>query len=339
MTAEKQEQRPEEVRVQLHEQLGDPQVQRAEQEFGIGQHPWHRFVALGDSYTEGVGDPEPRSLGGLRGWADRVAEELSGSQPDFAYANLAVRGMLLQQILDRQLDSALALRPDLVAMSGGGNDIIFRRGDPDKLADKMDQAVQVLAGTGAAVLLFAGPDWGNTPVFSKIRGRAAVYNEHLHAIGARRHAIMVDLWCLPELQHALMWDPDRLHLSPLGHHSVAVATLNALGVDHPLQPLQPRPLPAHGWKHARAEDLVWARQYFVPWVLKRLRPHPVNEEALVAKRPQPSPVFGLGRPGPFPSGHPAARLQGREQFPSAHAEKPGQTARSTRRLDNPGKVA
>ncbi len=44
---------------------------------GDVRHPWHRFVAIGDSYTEGVGDPEPRSLGGLRGWADRVAEELS----------------------------------------------------------------------------------------------------------------------------------------------------------------------------------------------------------------------------------------------------------------------
>src|SRR3712207_3356548 len=85
-----------------------------------GRHPWRRFVALGDSYTEGVGDPQPRSLGGLRGWADRFAEELSAGEPDFAYANLAIRGLLLQQILDRQLAPALALKPDLVAMSGGG---------------------------------------------------------------------------------------------------------------------------------------------------------------------------------------------------------------------------
>lgn len=294
MTAMKQENAVPEQAPEEAVQLG--LVRPAELAPETGQHPWHRFVALGDSYTEGVGDPEPNSLGGLRGWADRVAEELSAGQPDFAYANLAVRGMLLQQILDRQLAPALTLRSDLVAMSGGGNDIIFRRGDPDKLAVKMDQAVGVLAATGATVLLYAGPDWGATPVFSKMRGRMAVYNENLHTIAARHHTIMVDLWILPELQHALMWDPDRLHLSPLGHHSVAVATLNALGVEHLLEPLQPRPLSAQGWKHARAEDLVWTRQYFLPWVLRQLRPRP-TDDSLVAKRPQPGPVFGLGRPG------------------------------------------
>jgi lysophospholipase L1-like esterase len=266
---------------------------------GSGRHPWHRFVALGDSFTEGVGDPEPRSPGGLRGWADRVAEELSAGHSDFAYANLAVRGMLLQQIIDRQLAPALALSPDLVAISGGGNDVIFRRGDPDKLADKMDQAVGVLAATGATVILYAGPDWGATPVFGKIRGRVAVYNENLHTIAARHHTLMVDLWVLPELQHAVMWDPDRLHLSPLGHHSVAVATLDTLGVQHSLEPLKPRPLPAQGWTHARAEDLVWTRQYFLPWVLRRLRPRP-SAGLQAAKRPQPGPVSGPGRPGQRP---------------------------------------
>jgi lysophospholipase L1-like esterase len=260
-----------------------------------GTHPWRRFVALGDSYTEGVGDPEPRSLGGLRGWADRVAEELSAGQPGFAYANLAVRGMLLRQIVDGQLAPALALKPDLTAMSGGGNDIIFRRGDPDKLARHMDQAMERLTATGATVLLYAGPDWGGIPVFSQIRGRVAIYNEHLHKIALRHHAIMVDLWCLPGLQDVRMWDPDRLHLSPLGHHAVAVGTLNALGVPHTLEPLEPRPVPAHGWTQARAEDLVWARQYFFPWMLHRILPHG-SDESLAAKRPRPGPVHGLNRP-------------------------------------------
>jgi lysophospholipase L1-like esterase len=61
-------------------------------------HPWTRYVALGDSFTEGIGDPEPESVGGNRGWADRLAEVLSDGQPDFSYANLAVRGKILSQI-------------------------------------------------------------------------------------------------------------------------------------------------------------------------------------------------------------------------------------------------
>lgn len=272
------------------------------------RHPWRRFVALGDSYTEGVGDPEPRSLGGLRGWADRVAEELSAGQPGFAYANLAVRGMLLRQILDGQLAPALALKPDLIAMSGGGNDILFRRGDPDKLAVKMDKAVEILAATDAKVLLFAGPDWGGTPVFSQIRGRIAIYNEHLHKIALRHHVTMVDLWCLPELQDVRMWDPDRLHLSPLGHHAVAVATLNALAVPHSLKPLEPREVPAHGWTQARAEDLMWARQYLFPWMLHQILPH--GHDPLAAKRPKPGPVFRVGRGGAYPHVQPVVEDSG-----------------------------
>src|SRR5690554_7518962 len=81
------------------------------------QHPWSRYVALGDSFTEGIGDPEPQSPGGHRGWADRVAEVLSIDHQPFSYANLAIRGRLLQQIIDEQVEPALALKPDLVSIS------------------------------------------------------------------------------------------------------------------------------------------------------------------------------------------------------------------------------
>jgi lysophospholipase L1-like esterase len=267
-----------------------------------GPHPWHRFVALGDSFTEGIGDPEPRSDGGLRGWADRVAEELSTDQPEFAYANLAVRGLMMQQILDQQLGPALALKPDLVTLSAGGNDIVFRRSDPDRLAENIDAGVGQLAASGATVVLFAGPDWGATPVLGQIRGKVAIFNENLHTVAARHDAVMVDLWCLRELTDPGMWDPDRLHFSPLGHHTIASGVLNALGVAHGLRPQQPKPLPARSWKKARSEDLVWAREYLVPWALRRLRQR-APEEAMTAKRPQPGPVFGVGRPpGPFAGG-------------------------------------
>lgn len=268
-------------------------------------HPWHRLVALGDSFTEGVGDPEPRSEGGLRGWADRVAEELSANQPDFAYANLAVRGLLLQQILDQQLSPALALAPDLVTLSAGGNDVVFRRSDPDRLAEKIDAGVGELARSGATVVLFAGPDWGATPVLGQIRGKVAIFNENLYAVAARHDAVMVDLWTLRELSRPGMWDADRLHFSPLGHHTIAAAVLNALGVPHGLGLLDPRPPQARSWKAARAEDLIWAREYLVPWVVRQLK-HPAGA-ALTAKRPEPGPVFGAGHAqGPFAGGGHAA---------------------------------
>ena len=259
-------------------------------------HPWRRLVALGDSFTEGVGDPEPRSEGGLRGWADRVAEELSANQPDFAYANLAVRGRLVRQIFDEQLGPALDLKPDLVTLSAGGNDMVFRRSDPDRLAEKIDVGVEQLARSGATVVLFAGPDWGATPVFSQIRGKVAIFNENLHTVAARHDAVMVDLWFLRELSDPGMWDPDRLHFSPLGHHTIAAAVLKALGVPHTLVPLQPKQMAPRSWRQARSEDLTWAREYLVPWALRQLRPHGEEDSLLVPKRPEPRPVFGVGSP-------------------------------------------
>src|SRR5690606_33849382 len=107
-------------------------------------HPWSRYVAIGDSFTEGIGDPEPRSIGGHRGWADRVAEVLADTDHDFAYANLAVRGRLLQQIIDGQLDEALSLQPDLISVSAGGNDIIRPGTDPDEVASRMESLVERL---------------------------------------------------------------------------------------------------------------------------------------------------------------------------------------------------
>ena len=81
---------------------------------------FHRYVALGDSFTEGVGDPDPARPNGLRGWADRVAEVLSQQVDDFAYANLAVRGKLIAQIVQDQVEPAVALHPDLISICAGG---------------------------------------------------------------------------------------------------------------------------------------------------------------------------------------------------------------------------
>jgi lysophospholipase L1-like esterase len=259
------------------------------------RHPWHRYVALGDSFTEGIGDPDPAAPGGHRGWADRLAEELSRGRDDFAYANLAIRGRLLQQIIDEQLEPALDLAPDLVSLSAGSNDLLRPGSDPDALALKLDSAVGSLADSGATVLLFNGPDIGSTPVLAAIRGKVAIYNENLRTIAARHDAIIADMWSLRQLSDTRMWASDRLHFSPLGHHVIAIMALEALNVAHELSPMEPAPLPSRSWRAARAEDFVWAREYFVPWVIRRIR-HKSSGDGLSAKRPTAEPVFGLGVP-------------------------------------------
>ncbi|WP_395940437.1 SGNH/GDSL hydrolase family protein [Arthrobacter sp. UKPF54-2] len=256
-----------------------------------GSGPWTRYVALGDSFTAGLGDPEPLNPGGMRGWADRIAEEFSAVRQDFAYANLAISGLVLQQIVDQQLAPAIALKPDLVTLSAGGNDLVFHRRDPDRLAASLDEAVAALSATGATVVLFTGPDWGDTPVFSHIRGKVAVFNENIRTIAARHHGVIADLWTLRQLSDPRMWDPDRLHFSPLGHHTIASMVLDTLHVPHGLEPLQPKPLPAGNWRETRAGDLAWATHYLLPWMMQRVRPRAGNLPP-APKRPEPGPVFG-----------------------------------------------
>jgi lysophospholipase L1-like esterase len=256
------------------------------------QHPWSRYVALGDSFTEGVGDPEPASPGGHRGWADRVAEVLSQGTEDFAYANLAVRGKLIRQIVDEQIEPALALHPDLITISAGGNDVIRPGSDPDLIAGQFEDAVRRLSRDGAQIVLFTGTDVGFSPVFRHLRGRVAIYNEHLRGIAARYDCIVADLWALTEIQDAAMWAPDRLHLNALGHHTVARMVLAALNVPTALEPLKPEPMPGSTWRQARTEDLAWARDYLVPWVLRRVR-HQSSGDHVLPKRPEAGPLSRL----------------------------------------------
>ena len=248
------------------------------------EHPWSRYVAIGDSFTEGIGDPEPASPGGHRGWADRVAEVLNEGTEDFAYANLAIRGRLLQQISDEQVDAALALKPDLISVSAGGNDIIRPGTDPDDVAQRFDGIIERLRSDGATVVMFTGPDIGMTPVLRRVRGKVAIYNENLRSIAARRDAVVADMWGLRELSDARMWAPDRLHFSAVGHHTIARMVLSALNVENDLEPFKPEPLPAVTWRQARVEDVGWAREYLVPWVLRRIR-HQSSGDDVVPKRP------------------------------------------------------
>jgi len=255
------------------------------------QHPWRRYVAIGDSFTEGIGDPIA-GTGLHRGWADRVAEVLSSSVEDFAYANLAVRGKLIRQIVAGQVEPALALMPDLITFSAGGNDVIRPGSDPDAVAQVFEDAVVRLSSEGATVVVFTGIDTNFTPVFRGIRGKVAIYNENIRAIAERYDCIVADQWALKEVQDMRFFDDDRLHYNALGHHEVARMVLRALNVPNDLDPMQPDPIPVRTWREARAVDLIWAREYLVPWVLRRVR-HQSSGDHITAKRPAPLPVTTL----------------------------------------------
>ncbi|HVW43197.1 MAG TPA: SGNH/GDSL hydrolase family protein [Amycolatopsis sp.] len=248
-----------------------------------------RFVALGDSFTEGVGDDDPGRPNGVRGWADRVAEQLAAREPDLRYANLAIRGRLLGQVLAEQVDPALAMDPDLITFYAGGNDLMRPKADIDALAGECDEAVARFAETGATIVLFTGVDGVEDPVFRMMRGRTAIYNEHIRLIAARHGARLVDMWAMRQLRDRRLWAADRLHLNPLGHTEVAVGVLDSLGEAHDLSPAYLGPRPVVHRKQRRAEDRRWAREHALPWLGRRLRGES-SGDAIQPKRPILAPV-------------------------------------------------
>src|SRR5688500_8097932 len=121
---------------------------------------FERYVAIGDSTSEGLDDPDGR--GGYRGWANRLAERLAERQGSVLYANLAIRGRTTRQIREQQLDRAVAMRPDLATVVAGTNDVLRRSFDPRTFGDDLYAMQSALTGIGATVLTFTLPDL--TPV-------------------------------------------------------------------------------------------------------------------------------------------------------------------------------
>ena len=231
---------------------------------------FHRYVALGDSFTEGVGDPDASRPNGLRGWADRVAEVLARQTDDFGYANLAIRGRKLGAIVDEQVDAAVALRPDLVTIHGGGNDVLRPRVDLDALARTYDDAIARLSATGARVVMFTIFDPGGGGIYGPVRGRMAIFNEWVREIADRHGASVVDMWRMRDIEVGSVMDTDRMHLNSHGHTHMAHAVLEAIGVEHGLDPVVIEPLPVLRRREQWAANAQWTREFLVPWVHRRV---------------------------------------------------------------------
>jgi len=196
----------------------------------MSQIPWRRFIAIGDSLTEGVGDPVPL---GLRGWADRLADGLKRLQPELIYANLARRGLTTREVIDSQLERALALKPDLTTAVVGMNDLI--RPDFDQLDYErdLDELVGQLVATGATVMMGTYGDITkvlrmSARIKASLEERLLRANEVIRKVSARHATPMVEARGMPDSIDVRSYSVDRLHPSPRGHLLIAQAYADVL---------------------------------------------------------------------------------------------------------------
>jgi lysophospholipase L1-like esterase len=247
---------------------------------------YERYVALGDSSTEGLNDPDGH--GGYRGWANRLAERIVAAQGSLQYANLAVRGRSTREIRDEQLGPALAMRPDLATLFSGTNDVIRRYFDADSVAADILEMQRALIAAGATLLTFTLPDL--TPVMPMARW----ISPRVHALNARLRsacdssgAILVDLAQYSVASDPRVWSADRLHANSEGHARIAAALAEAL--DIPASDLRwAEPLPQLSQPSLAARlggELVWWRLYLVPWMWRHLRGRSSGDGRL-PKRPE-----------------------------------------------------
>ena len=216
-----------------------------------------------------MGDVDPRRPHQVRGWADRVAEQLC-ADPEWGYANLAIRGKKAGQVVAEQLPAALALKPTLVTLYMGGNDILRPAVDIDALMSGYRDAVAQLAATGATVVLFTGFDSSGSAIFGKTRGRTAIYNEAVREIADEFGAVIADYWRWREFRDWRYWATDRLHMNTAGHTLMASKVLGVLEHEAHLEvPGLPAPTPSSRLRKLH-EDAAWARDHLAPWVKRRL---------------------------------------------------------------------
>ena len=254
---------------------------------------YSRYVALGDSQTEGLNDGD--ELTGYRGWADRLAERLTELNPDLLYANLAVRGRLAAQVRAEQLAPALELRPDLATVVAGMNDLIRPRFDAAAVAGHLEEMFAALTAAGAHVATVTFPNIARImPIARPLLPRVLDLNARIRAAADRHGVTVMEPFPHPVTTDPRIWSPDRLHANSLGHARIAAAVAHALALpgsdDSWTQPLDA--LPARPLLRTTYTEVRWLAGFVGPWVWRRVRRRS-SGDGRTAKLPTLGPIRAI----------------------------------------------
>lgn len=251
-----------------------------------------RYVALGDSQTEGLNDGD--ELTGYRGWADRLAERMAAVNPSVQYANLAIRGKLAGQVRYEQLDAALSLRPDVATVVAGLNDVLRPRVDMAEVVADLDATFAALVGIGATVATLTFPDPGKVaPAAKRLLPRVLTLNEGIRSSAARHGVLVAETYDVEVCADPRIWSPDRIHASPLGHDRISHLMGHALGLADDSWRLPLPPVPARTRRQRARAEYDFYRAFALPWIGRRIR-GVSSGDGRSPKRPELLPVLAQG---------------------------------------------
>jgi lysophospholipase L1-like esterase len=230
-----------------------------------------RFAALGDSLTEGLGDPLPG--GAWRGWAALLAPALTADPAGVRLVNCARSGARAADVAGRQLAEALGHRPHLASVVAGANDTL--RGDFDiaAVAHHLDAVLAALRAQGSELLTACLPDPGRMlglpwPLAAPLRRRMRALNDVVHALSQRYEALHLHIADHPMAADRAAWSADRLHPAEAGHRRLA-RDFHALLTDAGLARGEPPAATPDGPGPNRAACARWMATKGTRWVAAR----------------------------------------------------------------------
>ncbi|MGO4182627.1 SGNH/GDSL hydrolase family protein [Paenibacillus sp. TAF43_2] len=187
---------------------------------------WKHFVAIGDSFTEGIGDEVEETP--LKSWVHHFAEL---HEPALKYTNLAKRGLITKEIRLKQLEEALALEPDLVSLIAGANDILKGRWNFNEYKTEMELMIDALRKSGAAVIIGNLPDFtARLPLPDEkkrvIKEQLLQANEVVRSLSSEYKLMPIDFWNHPIAEDDTFWSKDLIHPNSIGYRKIGEIIFN-----------------------------------------------------------------------------------------------------------------
>ena len=187
-----------------------------------------RYLALGDSLTQGVGAPDEQT----GAFPALLAERWRADGCEVELQNAGISGYTAGQILAEQVPQIESFGPTIVTFQAGGNDIA--NGVPiDEYRENVKTVLDSATASGARVIVLAQNEWFRSPVGvdygEDVPAQRAAYDEVLIEETSAHGAEFVDLRPLyAEQADQGQWVEDGIHPTPEAYEAWAALLTDAV---------------------------------------------------------------------------------------------------------------